>query len=72
MAMSALAMVLRNCDTKQVNLNRQGLTELPAEIAKLTNLQILYLNWNALSSLPEEFGAFRSPAPPAAPSRRCY
>ncbi|MEL7076518.1 MAG: leucine-rich repeat domain-containing protein [Cyanobacteria bacterium J06582_2] len=37
-----------------LNLGRMRLTELPPEIAQLTNLTVLYLDSNSLSSLPPE------------------
>jgi internalin A len=37
-----------------LDLNREGLTELPAEIAQLSQLQTLSLNGNQLTTLPPE------------------
>ncbi|MCB9236197.1 MAG: leucine-rich repeat domain-containing protein [Bacteroidia bacterium] len=40
----------------KLSLIEQDLKALPAEIGKLKNLQILYLNSNKLKELPEELG----------------
>jgi len=39
-----------------LDLSNQGLTELPPEIGKLTNLEVLAIDNNSLTSLPSEFG----------------
>jgi len=39
-----------------LNLSGQGVTELPAEIGQLANLQTLKLSHNQLTSLPESIG----------------
>ncbi len=39
----------------ELNLSGEGLTTLPPEFGKLTNLRSLYLSGNQLSSLPPEF-----------------
>ena len=41
---------------EELDLSGEGLTVLPPEIGKLTNLQTLNLSHNKLSSLPAEFG----------------
>ncbi|AUT01320.1 GTPase [Nostoc sp. CENA543] len=40
----------------ELDLSRQGLTELPPEIGQLVNLRSLYLSSNQLSSLPPQIG----------------
>lgn len=45
---------------KSLNLASTGLTVLPPEIGKLTNLEQLYLRNNLLSDLPEEIGNLTS------------
>src|SRR5215213_6680072 len=42
--------------TTDIDLMGLGLTELPPEIGNLTNLQVLRLNFNQLSTLPAESG----------------
>ncbi|MCI5159937.1 MAG: GTPase, partial [Candidatus Electrothrix sp. AUS1_2] len=52
----ALRMIKEAAETGEtrLDLNGQGLTELPPELFQLTNLSVLYLFGNHLSSLPLE------------------
>lgn len=55
---SDLSAALKNpAGVTRLNLSYQGLTELPAAIARLTDLEDLRLNGNALVALPPEIGA---------------
>jgi Leucine-rich repeat (LRR) protein len=64
-AASGLEMVLRDPDQagqlRHLNLSRQFLASLPAEILLLTSIRVLYLNYNYLSSFPPEFGMLLFP-----------
>lgn len=48
--------LLQNRDTVELILSERGITELPAEIGHLNNLQILDLGKNHLTVLPPEIG----------------
>ena len=45
---------------QELNLSRKGLTELPKEIYKLTNLTELNLNANQISKIPEEINELKN------------
>src|SRR5690606_5320462 len=44
----------------RLNLTKQGITDLPPEIGKLTNLQYLNLSKNSISSIPPEIGKLKN------------
>jgi Leucine-rich repeat (LRR) protein len=57
---------------ERLDLSRQELTELPAQIAKLVNLKILQMYDNGLKLLPPEIGALVKRAQIGRVSTQCF
>ena len=56
-----LSQALKEQDKVQVlDLSNQGLTEIPVEILRLTNLTILNLAYNQIETIPPEIGCLMS------------
>lgn len=54
--MKFLTVNMLNLNLREINLHKNQIKELPPEICKLRDLQILHIDHNLLESLPPKIG----------------